>query len=412
MSAEAYVKTARLEPIPCGPLECHLPEIFSFFQSEGYSSSTLPRKIQLTRHFSRWLAIRSVDLGDLDERIMDSFVSNPPDFVRIRPGDSTTLYSLLSWLRDADMIPQASPQSDNRYSSNIEQEFALYLQNERCLSEATVHRYLTIITSFLTESSISNGAGLDSIKVSDITSFLKNHALIENRKTLKGRVTALRSFFRFLLYRGDITVDLAASVPAVANWRLSEVPKHIVYEEVEQLLSSCDRSTAIGKRDYAVLSLLARLGLRAGEVLNMTLDDIDWEAGVVSIRGKGGRRDVLPIPYSVGEAIASYLRFVRPQCEARKVFIRFKAPFLGFSGHAAIGDIVRRAIARTGLNPPCKGAHLLRHSFATNMLRQGASLTEIGEVLRHSSPTTTEIYAKVDLTSLGALAPSWPGGAE
>jgi integrase/recombinase XerD len=412
MSAETYVKTARLEQLPSGPLECHLPAFFLFLQSQGYSSATLPRKIQLTRHFSRWLGIRSLNFGDLDEMITGSFALNPPDFVRIRPGDSSTLYSLLTWLRDTDMIQQALPQSNNQYSSNIEEEFAFYLKNERGLSEVTIHRYVTVTTSFLTECSISNSSQFYNIKITDITRYLINRAGTENRKTLKGRVTALRSFFRFLLYRGDITVDLAASVPAVADWRQSQLPKHIAYEEVEQLLSSCDRSTAIGKRDYAVLSLLARLGLRAGEVLNMMLDDINWETGVVSIRGKGGRRDELPIAHDVGEAIASYLRYVRPQCKTRKVFIRFKAPFLGFSGHAAIGDIVRRAIARAGLNPPSKGAHLLRHSFATNMLRQGASLSEIGEVLRHSNPTTTEIYVKVDLTALGALAPSWPGGEE
>ncbi len=222
--------------------------------------------------------------------------------------------------------------------------------------------------------------------------------------------SALRGFFRFLLFRGDIASDLAASVPTVADWRLSELPKSLDPEEVERMLRNCDQGTAIGQRDYAVLLLLARLGLRAGEVVAMTLDDIDWEAGVITIRGKGARYDQLPTPQDVGEALVTYLRHGRPSCDTRRMFVRAKAPRRRFSGSSAIGDIVRRALARAGLDPIRKGAHLLRHSLATKMLQRGARLTEIGEILRHSTPNTTEIYAKVDLAALSALAQPWPGG--
>jgi integrase len=178
---------------------------------------------------------------------------------------------------------------------------------------------------------------------------------------------------------------------------------------VEQLLRCCDRDRVAGQRDYTVLLLLARLGLRAGEVVHLHLDDIDWRAGRLHVRGKGGRSDVLPLPTDVGEALATYLRGGRPRCSTRRVFVRARAPYAGFASSAAIDSIVRRALQRAGLEPPRKGAHLLRHSLATGMLRDGASLAEIGQLLRHRLPQTTEIYAKVDPVALSALAQPWPG---
>ena len=221
--------------------------------------------------------------------------------------------------------------------------------------------------------------------------------------------TALRSFFRFLYERGEIPTDLAASVLTVANWRLSDLPKFLEPEHVECLLGSCNRSAPTGRRDYAVLLLLARLGLRAGEVVHMTLDDIDWENGEITVRGKSLRHDRLPIPKDVGEALAGYLCH-RPRCSSRKVFLRIKAPRQGFVASSAIGDIVRRALVRAGLHPARKGCHLLRHTLAIKMLRGGASLAEIGEILRNELPRTTEIYTKVDVAALRALALPLKGG--
>jgi len=166
----------------------------------------------------------------------------------------------------------------------------------------------------------------------------------------------------------------------------------------------------VGERNYAILLLLARLGLRAGEIVAMTLDNIDWEAGELTVRGKGGRQARLPLPRDVGEALANYLRHGRPQCSSRCVFIRARAPCRGFANSAAITTIVERAIGRAGLKPPSRGAHVLRHSLATAMLRKGASLAEIGEVLRHRHADTTAIYAKVDLDALRTIAQPWPGG--
>jgi site-specific recombinase XerD len=223
-------------------------------------------------------------------------------------------------------------------------------------------------------------------------------------------VTALRSFLRFLLTRGEIEADLAACVPTVASWRLSTVPKYLTPSEVQRLLGTCRRDTPTGRRDYAILLLLARLGLRAGEIVALSLDDIDWRAGEMTVPGKGLVHDRLPLPVDVGEAVAAYLSQGRPACSSRRVFIRAKAPRRGLSHPSTVSTIVRTAVERAGLHPPVKGAHLLRHTLATEMLRGGGSLAEIGEVLRHRARNSTEIYAKVDLNGLRSLALPWPVG--
>lgn len=222
--------------------------------------------------------------------------------------------------------------------------------------------------------------------------------------------TAFRSFFRFLFQKGDLQADLAASVPTVADWRLSTVPKHLNPVQVERVLKTCNRRTASGRRDYAVLLLLARLGLRANEVVALQLDDINWRAGEIIVRGKGLFHDRMPLPADVGDALTSYLRRDRPVCPTRRVFVCMKAPPRGFAGPSTLTTIVRRALARADLHPTFKGAHLLRHSLATSMLGAGATMGEIGEVLRHRAPNTTEIYAKVDFEGLRSLAHPWPRG--
>jgi site-specific recombinase XerD len=224
--------------------------------------------------------------------------------------------------------------------------------------------------------------------------------------------TALRSFLQYARYRGDLTLDLAAAIPAVANWSMTSIPRAIPVDQVRTLLASVDRSTALGRRDYAILLLLARLGLRSSEVVFLELDDIDWTAGSLSVCGKSGRRVELPLPVDVGEAIAAYLQNGRPHSSNRRVFLRHKAPVRGFLSQCAIGSVVHHAIERAGVQAPTHGAHQFRHALATQMLHGGASLIEIGELLGHRSPETTKIYTKVDVDALRALALPWPGGVQ
>jgi site-specific recombinase XerD len=223
-------------------------------------------------------------------------------------------------------------------------------------------------------------------------------------------LTALRSFFRYLLHRGAIATDLAGCVPAVPNWSLSTLPRFLPAAAVEKLLKCCDRKTAVGRRNHSILLLLARLGVRAGEVIKLSLDDIDWTSGQITIHGKGGRSAQLPLPADVGTALAAYLRRDRPSSASRRVFLRHRAPLTGFGNPSTLSSIVRRALKHAGIESAHTGAHVLRHSLATSMLRQGGSLDEIGELLRHQSPNTTAIYAKVDVAALQTLALPWPGG--
>lgn len=391
-------------------LNHYLPTFSSRLFSQGYSPATINSKKKVIRNFVRWIDNQHLNLYDLNEFSIDSFFKDHPRAGHVRRGDLSTLHLLLEWLRNQGLIREAPTEIDESKFCIIENAFSRYLTEVRGLSQATLHNYLPLIHCFLTESVSSDSIVVCKLGAQDIVQFVLRHANIMNCRSAQLMTTALRSFFRFLLFRGDISTDLAAAVPTVANWQLSEIPKSLAPEEVEQLLQSCETTTATGKRNFAILLLLARLGLRAGEIVVMTLDEINWENGVIAICGKGSRQNQLPIPQDVGKALSIYLCDGRPPCETRRVFIRARAPRQGFSSSSAIDDIVRRALVRAELDPIRKGAHLLRHSLATKMLKRGASLAEIGEVLRHSSTTTTEIYAKIDLAALNALAQPWPGG--
>jgi site-specific recombinase XerD len=284
------------------------------------------------------------------------------------------------------------------------------LRQERALANATIPNYLRFIHSFLSNRFGNRRVVLERLHPQDIVRFVQHEAPRLHLKRAKLLTTALRSFLRFARYRGDINLDLAAAVPTVANWSMTTIPRAIPPDQIRQLLASINRRTAIGRRDYAILLLLARLGLRSSEVVLLELDDIDWQAGRFSVRGKGGRRTELPLPNDVGKAIAEYLRYGRPPSASRRVFLRGKAPIRGFLGQSAVSSLVRNSLKRAGIQAPTNGAHQFRHALATEMLRHGASLTEIGEVLGHRSPETTKIYAKVDLDALRMLALPWPGG--
>ena len=314
----------------------------------------------------------------------------------------------LEHLREKGVIPLPAPTIDESPLATLYKRYEEYLRKERGLSAASVTAYWPSVRHFIVERFRQGPICLSQLIPEDISRFLLRNARSGTPESARLMVTALRSFFRFLFRHGDTKSDLAAAVPTVAAWRLAEVPRYLEAEEVEQVLHACDRSISVGRRDYAVILLLLRLGLRAGEVLALELDDIDWRAGVLTVRGKGRYHDRLPLPCDVGEALAAYLRQDRPRCATRRVFIRIKAPHRGFANPSSISTIVCRALKRAGLQPEFKGAHVLRHSLATGMLRRGASMAEIGEILRHRVANTTEIYAKVDTNGLRSLALPWP----
>jgi site-specific recombinase XerD len=394
-----------------GPLAGHIDGFAAQLASTGYAHSTAKDKLRLLSDISRWLADQELGVDILDEHRLGAFLRQRRR-ERAERREAATCRQLLSYLRELGRIPDAPPELGSEGPvDRIERAYERFLVSERGLTPATVDNYLPTIRAFLTERFGAEEVQLEALVPQDTNRFILRHAQRVSRSRAKLMVTALRSFLRFLHQRGDITVDLAGAAPPVMNWRLSGLPKALAPEQVESMLASCDQSTTVGRRDYAILLLLARLGLRAGEVVAMTLDDLDWEAGIVTVRGKGQRREPLPLPQDVGEGLVNYLRQGRPACTTRRVFIRLHAPHRGFANSAAICDVVRRALARADIDPPFKGSHLLRHTLATEMLRRGASLEDIGEILRHRHPETTQIYAKVDLGALRALAQPWPGGA-
>jgi site-specific recombinase XerD len=279
-------------------------------------------------------------------------------------------------------------------------EFGTWLDRERGLSPVSVGCYSKQAKYFL--------AAIGGLDAGEVTAFIVDWSRNCTTGSAKAMVTSLRAFLRFAHATGRTTVPLAGAVPAVASWRLAALPQGLTAADIEMLLAGCDRETAVGLRDHAVLSLLARLGLRSAEAAGLQLDDIDWRAGEIAVTGKGSRTERLPLPAPAGEALAAWLTGGRPRCESRAVFVTMRRPHRQLTPEA-VRQVMGRACERAGLER--RGTHRFRHSLATEMLRAGASLPEIGQVLRHRSQLSTSIYAKVDQDSLRPLARPWPGEA-
>jgi integrase/recombinase XerD len=393
-----------------GPLGHYIDSYAAELCAEGYAHGSAVLQIRLVADFSRWLAKSRITAQEITAEHFQSYLRLRGRDRRPGRSDHQALKRLLSLLLRQGVVPEPSLPAATP-SGQLQEEFRVYLQQERALAATTIIGYQSFIGEFLAERFGAGPVELSSLCVAAVTGFVQRRAASIHSKRVQLMTTALRSFLRFARYRGDLNTDLAACVPSVANWSLSTVPRDLPAKQVELVLASCNRQTALGKRDFAIILLLARLGLRAGEVAALTLEDLDWQAGSITVCGKASRCSQLPLPVDVGEAIADYLRNGRPQGSSRRVFLRSRAPASGFKGHEAIGAVVKYALARARIDSPRKGAHQFRHGLACQMLRQGASLAEIGELLRHRSPQTTAIYAKVDLVSLATLALPWPGGA-
>ena len=391
-----------------GPLASYVDHLVARLVEQQYERKTARHKLRVVADLSLWLERRQLVPEHLTEQVIAEFLKGRRPRDVGRRGDTSAAIQMLELLRASGVAPPRPPAKPSSHHP-IEEQFERYLKEERRLSTASLLNSLPFVRRFLADRFGDEPIEMKELQPSDVTQFVLGTVHTMSPSRAKLLVGALRSFFRFLVLRGEIATDLAGAVPTVAGWRLSALPKGIEPKEVRCLLKSCDRRTATGRRDYAVLLLLARLGLRAGEVNGLTLDDIDWDVGEFTLRGKGPRSHRLPLPTDVGKALVAYLRHGRPHCATRRLFVSVRAPVRELAANG-IGCIVRRAIERAGIDSPHKGAHVLRHALATEMLRQGASLPEIGELLRHQRLDTTAIYAKVDLGALRALAPVWPGG--
>jgi len=379
---------------------------------QGFKRRVLGQKIRVVANFSQWLQAEDVAAQELTDEHVERFFEGPARQQSVQRGEFATLRRLLDLLGQLGVL---HPLPEHNESTPIQQSvgaFAAYLREERALSEKTLIQYCPFIERFLSARFGEGPVEFAALNARDVIGFVTQQAAHLSPARAKAATKALRSFFRYLRYCGAIQLDLVAAVPTVPNWSMTGIPRAIAPDHLQSVLANCPRDTPVGRRDYAILMLLARLGLRAGEIVSLTLDSIDWEAGSIAVAGKGNRAASLPLPVEVGEAIAEYLCHGRPNSSSRALFLRVCAPIRGLGAQQSVGTIVGAALKRAGIETRHRGTHQFRHALGADMLRHGATLTEIGSVLRHRHAKTTNLYAKVDFAALRPLSLPWPGGAK
>lgn len=384
--------------------------------SSGFHDDLIKQGFRSTRdhlyvmaQMSSWLVVEGLSTGELSTTSIATFAT----WRRI-VGYTTTLSMqrvsvLLDYLIDTGVVTAVEPVAVDTASEQMLARYRSYLINERGLAAMSIRNYVAVADTFLSSvglSSVDRETEVTEITTATVSAFVLGECQRGKVASAKAMTTRLRSFLRYLYLEGLTPTALAGAVPTVAGWRQASLPKALARGEVTRLLKSCDRRTGLGRRDYAVLMVLSRLGLRAGEVAGLCLGDIDWRHGDLLIKGKNNREDRLPLPSDVGTAIVAWLSRGRPRCDDTSVFTRVRPPHRALSSRG-ISMIVYRACHRAGLTPV--GSHRLRHTCATEMLRAGAGLGEVGQVLRHRSHDVTSIYAKVDRRALVAVVRPWPG---
>jgi integrase/recombinase XerD len=393
-------------------LQPHRDRFLNGLSEQGYASHTLRTYDTAIARFCAAMAERGIAAGGLGGQELERLLSGVLASVRpsVRVHTKFCLDRFIASLAEAGVarLPKP-PQKPTTALERLRTEYETYLRDQRGLAEATIYQCVRFLERFMTFRFGMTLGNLDDIEPNDIVAFLRKIMGRAEPYRDKTPPTHLRNLFRFLFWSGKTKRDLASSLPRVAGPRPTHLPRSLKPEEVEKLIDAVWSADAVGRRNYAMLLVLARLGLRAPEVIAIQLDDIDWRAGTIVIRGKGKRHDRMPLPEDVGKAIVDYLREGR-RGPSRTLFVSNKTPYRQFVDAQILNSILRGAFERTGLKPPQKyiGSHLLRHSLATDMLRKGASLDEIGDVLRHRSRTSTSIYAKHDVEGLRSIACDWP----
>jgi site-specific recombinase XerD len=395
-------------------LDNQIEPFLQYLRDAGYAERTLRKKRTIVSAFSRWAERKGIATIDLNDGHIDAFVRRLPQGAKPRLKFELAVVRLfLGYLRATAGLQCPAPQAPASSTASLLEQYENHLRNDRGLAENSLRVYLPLIGTFLASKLAGSGVP-QSLKALTIRDFVTVQTRNRSAEYVRLLATALRSFCRFLFLFGHLPVDLSPSVPRVCKYRQSTPPAFLAPEEVTRALAAMDRSTPTGRRDYAILLLLARLGLRAGEIVSLELDDVCWRTAEIVVRGKGRTVERLPLLQDIGEALAAYLRKDRGASQSRRIFLRMWAPRIGLTGPAAVGHIVRLALARAGIRRSGRGAaHLFRHGLATRMIRHGASLPEIAEVLRHRSQMTTSGYTQVAFESLREVAQPWPsrGGA-
>ena len=397
-----------IEKYRTGLLGLNIQQLADELFSQGYSRLSIRVRVCALARFACWLKKCQIAVQDLTMEHVKSYLDL---YGTAKNGDGRMLQMLLELLTRNGLRHQPihSPSDESDITSTV-RKFLDYLRQQRGLAPGTIKNHRIYTGKFLNYRFSDGPVDLLKIEAKDFIAFIRKEAARRTPMSARYVSTILRSFAAYLFSAGIIDRDLSGSVPTVRCCSLSGIPKALTRKQVIRVLAGCDRRTAIGRRDFAILLLLVRLGLRAGEVAALRLEDIDWTAGTLIVSGKSAKECKLPLPHDVGEAIAEYLRKDRPPVQSKRVFLRITAPRRGFEGSRAVCEIVKRALARVDAGFRSKGAHQFRHTLASQMLANGASLLDIGSVLRHENPKTTFLYAKVDFKALRPIAKPWPGG--
>jgi len=398
----------RLRSSPLGPW---LDSFVGRLDNLGYTPWSRRSNVVLAADLGRWMTDHDLSVGSLDEAAVDAYLEHRGTQRERRRAASVLM---LAHLRAEAVTPPPSACPDSSAIAGHGQRYSAYMRKERGAAEGTIEGYVAVVRDFLLRRFGAGDVDLAALTASDVGRYLVERAPALSPKTVAYLASALRSFLRFLFIHGETATDLSTAPLTSQTRHRAAVGRYLSPEDVGKLLDTCDPTTAAGRRNRAILLLLVRLGLRAAEVAGLELDDIRWRSGEIVVRGKGDVVDRLPLPYEVGEALTVYLRNARAaSAPTRRVFLRLSAPVREVGGRGAVSSVVRAGLKKAGLEPPARGAHLLRHTLGTRLIRSGASMAEIAEVLRHRSPSSSAIYAKVDIEALRSLAKPWPsvGGA-
>lgn len=403
---------ARIQGGPCGP---YLDALAEALQQQGYASDSTRRTLHACDKFGRWLIQQGYAVADADEDLVERYTRTlKRPRCGTQPKAAQGLHHLPRFLRKQGVVTKANVVEAHTEVDHWLIRYDTYLEQVVGAQLSTRQRYLALVKRFLQSCFATGAVSWEAITATEITAFVQREAATKHGFGRKVPAVAVRSLLRFLVSAGALRPGLEAAAPQQRQWQHAALPNHLSAEEMTAVLATCSPRLPKGLRDRAVLLLLARLGLRAGEVTRLQLEDIDWHGSQVFIRpGKTHQERCLPLSQEVGEALASYLAEGRPQSRSRCVFLNFRPPFRPFEGPSAVSRIARRALLRAGVaEQPMLGAHLFRHSAATTMVRQGATFKDVADVLGHRSLQTTGLYAKLDLAALAAVALPWPGGEQ
>lgn len=405
---EFYIESAfRRRQLRQCPVGTYLDGLADWLRAAGYKRRPGQLVLRGAAHLGHWTAVRGVPIDEITDGVLDSFARHLPACVchcfqgrdrYHRDGAQR----LVTHLRRVGVLPSTHAEAET--VPPLVTRFSQWMRQHRGVTESTLAHYVPLVKEFLA----ARGDDVAAYDAARVRAFILARASRHGRSRAKATVNAVRMFLRFLAVCGHCSADLVAAVPRIAEWKLSSLPRYLSAHDIERLCAACDPATATGARDRAVILLLARLGLRAGDVRDLRLGDIDWSHGRLRVMGKGRCETWLPLPQDAGDAVLHYLTHGRPAIDDDHVFLRVYAPLGPLPSSGPLSKLVRRALQRAKIDAPSMGAHVLRHSAATDLLRQGASLDVIGAVLRHRCIESTAHYAEVDVALLRLVAQPWP----